>query len=222
MVILASSILSLDAVLGSLPVQRLRRSTLFVDVLSVKEFPKRLMLSALPPEVPLCFLTSTLLNLISRAPAAGCKGSCRQLAARAHPWPRSVTHVQTRSAGVLQGLLEMFLPVQVDILCTHPMFGPDSGKGSWQGLNFMYECVRVGRSPERQQRVKNLLKVSPCPLVCRPARTSWRLVVVVLLTDPLMDGIKHADAVSLPYHHQQPTTSWCCSFLRGRGAEWWR
>ena len=50
-VILASSILSLDAVLSSLPVQRLRRSTLFVDVLSVKEFPKRLMLSSLPPEV---------------------------------------------------------------------------------------------------------------------------------------------------------------------------
>ena len=50
--------------------------------------------------------------------------------------------------------------MQVDILCTHPMFGPDSGKGSWQGLNFMYEGVRVGRSPERQQRVKNLLKVA--------------------------------------------------------------
>ena len=50
-VILASSILSLDAVLSSLPVQRLRRSTLFVDVLSVKEFPKQLMLSSLPPEV---------------------------------------------------------------------------------------------------------------------------------------------------------------------------
>lgn len=57
-VILASSILSLDAVLSSLPVQRLRRSTLFVDVLSVKEFPKRLMLSSLPPEVLLHFLTS--------------------------------------------------------------------------------------------------------------------------------------------------------------------
>ncbi|CAK0753242.1 hypothetical protein CVIRNUC_002206 [Coccomyxa viridis] len=96
-VILASSILSLDAVLSSLPVQRLRRSTLFVDVLSVKEFPKRLMLSSLPPEV--------------------------------------------------------------DILCTHPMFGPDSGKGSWQGLNFMYERVRIGTSNERQQRLKNLLQV---------------------------------------------------------------
>ncbi len=39
------------------------------------------------------------------------------------------------------------------------MFGPDSGKGSWQGLNFMYENVRVGSSNERQQRVKNFLKV---------------------------------------------------------------
>lgn len=45
------------------------------------------------------------------------------------------------------------------------MFGPDSGRGSWQGLNFMYESVRVGRSPDRQQRVKNLLKVSSCGLI---------------------------------------------------------
>ena len=26
------------------------------------------------------------------------------------------------------------LPPNFDILCLHPMFGPDSGKGSWQGL----------------------------------------------------------------------------------------
>lgn len=50
-VVFATSILSMEAVLGALPVQRLKRSTLFVDVLSVKEFPKRLMLSMLPPEV---------------------------------------------------------------------------------------------------------------------------------------------------------------------------
>ena len=53
------------------------------------------------------------------------------------------------------------MAVQVDILCTHPMFGPDSGKGSWQGLNFMYERVRIGTSNERQQRLKNLLQVPP-------------------------------------------------------------
>ena len=38
-------------VLSKLPVMRLRRNTLFVDVLSVKEFPKRLLLAQLPPEV---------------------------------------------------------------------------------------------------------------------------------------------------------------------------
>ena len=59
-VIFACSILSLGTVLGALPVQRLRRSTLFVDVLSVKEFPKRLMLSLLPPEVRPETLTKTL------------------------------------------------------------------------------------------------------------------------------------------------------------------
>ena len=50
-VVFATSILSLEGVVGALPVQRLKRSTLFVDVLSVKAFPKRLMLSVLPPEV---------------------------------------------------------------------------------------------------------------------------------------------------------------------------
>ncbi len=91
-VVLATSILSLQDILKKLPVQRLRRSTLFVDVLSVKVFPKNLLLEELPREV--------------------------------------------------------------DILCTHPMFGPDSGKGSWDGLNFMYERVRVGASEERKKRVE--------------------------------------------------------------------
>jgi arogenate dehydrogenase (NADP+), plant len=94
-VILATSILSMDQVLARLPVQRLRRNTLIVDVLSVKEFPKRLLLSKLPR--------------------------------------------------------------QVDILCTHPMFGPDSGKASWEGLNFMYERVRIGDSEDRQERCEIFL-----------------------------------------------------------------
>ena len=50
-VILACAILALEKVIGSLPLQRLRRSTLIVDVLSVKQFPKQLLLSMLPPEV---------------------------------------------------------------------------------------------------------------------------------------------------------------------------
>jgi len=96
-VVLASSILSFDNVVRKIPVQRLKRSTLFVDVLSVKVFPKNLLLGVLPEEV--------------------------------------------------------------DILCTHPMFGPDSGKGSWEGLNFMYEKVRIGEEKDRQERVDSFLSI---------------------------------------------------------------
>jgi arogenate dehydrogenase (NADP+) len=74
-------------VLASFPVQRLRRSTLVVDVLSVKVFPKNLFIAKLP-------------------------GSC-------------------------------------DILCLHPMFGPESGKGSWNGLPLVYDRVRVCQQAHR-------------------------------------------------------------------------
>ena len=36
------------------------------------------------------------------------------------------------------------LPERCDILCTHPMFGPESGKKGWNGLNFVYEKTRIG------------------------------------------------------------------------------
>jgi len=35
------------------------------------------------------------------------------------------------------------LPSECDILCAHPMFGPDSGKNGWRGLNFVYEKTRI-------------------------------------------------------------------------------
>jgi len=99
-VVLATSILSAERVLRALPVQRLKRSTLFVDVLSVKAFPKQLLLRLLPPET--------------------------------------------------------------DVLCTHPMFGPDSGRGSWSGLNLMYERVRVLSAaedgPRREARAAAFLR----------------------------------------------------------------
>lgn len=37
------------------------------------------------------------------------------------------------------------LPEECDILCTHPMFGPDSGKNGWHNLNFVYERTRIDR-----------------------------------------------------------------------------
>lgn len=42
-----------------------------------------------------------------------------------------------------KGLLLNHLPETADILCTHPMFGPQSGKHGWQGLPFVYEKVRI-------------------------------------------------------------------------------
>jgi prephenate dehydrogenase len=35
------------------------------------------------------------------------------------------------------------LPDEAGVLCTHPMFGPESGKHSWTGLPFLFEQVRV-------------------------------------------------------------------------------
>eukprot|EP00850_Spirogloea_muscicola_P021577 SM000254S08803 [mRNA] locus=s254:112435:114729:- [translate_table: standard] len=95
-VIMCTSILSTDRVLRSLPVQRLKRSTLFMDVLSVKEFPRTLFLQVLPQDF--------------------------------------------------------------DLLCTHPMFGPESGKSSWKDLPFVFDKVRVG-SGQREERCAKILKI---------------------------------------------------------------
>lgn len=38
-----------------------------------------------------------------------------------------------------------YLPEECDILCTHPMFGPDSGKNGWHGLTFVYEKTRIDK-----------------------------------------------------------------------------
>ncbi|MBA0767638.1 hypothetical protein Gotri_016501, partial [Gossypium trilobum] len=80
-ILICTSILSLSEVLNSMPLRRLKRQTLFVDVLSVKEHPRNVLLQVLPENM--------------------------------------------------------------DVLCTHPMFGPESGKNGWKDLPFVYEKVRV-------------------------------------------------------------------------------
>tara|TARA_B110000977_G_scaffold44671_2_gene60683 strand:+ start:16557 stop:17852 length:1296 start_codon:yes stop_codon:yes gene_type:complete len=51
------------------------------------------------------------------------------------------------------------MPDNFDILCLHPMFGPDSGKGSWKDLPLVYDKVRVGEEKTRRERVDRLLSV---------------------------------------------------------------
>jgi arogenate dehydrogenase (NADP+) len=96
-VILCTSILSTEKTLRSFTIQRLKRNTLFCDVLSVKQFPKQLLLKLLPQDF--------------------------------------------------------------DILCLHPMFGPDSGKKSWQDLPLVFEKVRIGSEDTRTTRCNQLLKI---------------------------------------------------------------
>lgn len=97
-VVLCTSILSTEQVVTNFPFLRLKRNTLLVDVLSVKEFPKKLMLRQVPEEF--------------------------------------------------------------DILCTHPMFGPDSGKASWEGLPMMFDRVRVNaENPVNKERCHNFLRI---------------------------------------------------------------
>ncbi|XP_065865583.1 arogenate dehydrogenase 2, chloroplastic [Euphorbia lathyris] len=96
-VLLCTSILSTEKVLSFFPFQRLKRSTLFVDVLSVKEFAKTILLK--------------------------------------------------------------YLPIEFDILCTHPMFGPESGKNSWTGLPLVFDKVRIGNEEDRMIRCEKFLDV---------------------------------------------------------------
>ncbi|CAI9787390.1 unnamed protein product [Fraxinus pennsylvanica] len=96
-ILLCTSIISTESVLKSLPIQRLRRNTLFVDVLSVKEFPKNIFLQ--------------------------------------------------------------YLPSHFDILCTHPMFGPESGKNGWQNLAFVFDKVRIGNEESRLTRAETFLDI---------------------------------------------------------------
>lgn len=41
-----------------------------------------------------------------------------------------------------RNVLVKCLPKDADIVCTHPMFGPESGQNGWNGLPFVYEVVR--------------------------------------------------------------------------------
>eukprot|EP00879_Flechtneria_rotunda_P017411 GHRR01018243.1.p1 GENE.GHRR01018243.1~~GHRR01018243.1.p1 ORF type:complete len:289 (+),score=117.71 GHRR01018243.1:1240-2106(+) len=91
-------------------------------------------------------LPNRLITVLCSSPASHAARSCN-------------SHISCFLQVFPKQLLLTVLPPEVDILCTHPMFGPDSGKGSWDGLNFMYDPVRVGDDPKRQQRLELFLQI---------------------------------------------------------------
>mmetsp|Transcript_62314 Transcript_62314/g.140399 ORF Transcript_62314/g.140399 Transcript_62314/m.140399 type:complete len:629 (-) Transcript_62314:83-1969(-) len=46
------------------------------------------------------------------------------------------------------------LPEACDVLCTHPMFGPQSGKHGWGGLPFVFERVRLREARRCEEFLK--------------------------------------------------------------------
>ncbi|GLJ46136.1 hypothetical protein SUGI_0971940 [Cryptomeria japonica] len=97
-ILVCTTILAMESTLRSFPLEELNIiNTLFVDVLSVKEFPRNLFLEVLPEEC--------------------------------------------------------------EILCTHPMFGPESGKTSWAGLPLVYDKVRISEVGSRAQKCNDFLSI---------------------------------------------------------------
>ena len=135
MVIIATSILSMEGVLASFPVQRLRRSTLVVDVLSGKAR--------------------------SHAAAPSVHAALTRLHVPPPPPPAQVFP---------KNLFLTKLPPSCDILCLHPMFGPESGKGAWTGLPLVYDRVRVRAAVARCAVLCSLAGLSACWPACN---TGW-------------------------------------------------
>ncbi|KAL5718265.1 prephenate dehydrogenase (NADP(+)) [Ranunculus cassubicifolius] len=95
--LVCSSIVSTEKVIKGIPFHKLKPNTIIADVLSVKQFPKNLMLEVVPPE-----------------------------------------H---------------------GILCTHPMFGPVSGKNGWKGLKFQYDKVRTTQNSVQDRICEQFLGI---------------------------------------------------------------
>jgi prephenate dehydratase/prephenate dehydrogenase len=56
------------------------------------------------------------------------------------------------------------LPEECDIMCTHPMFGPESGKFGWHSLPFLYDSVRVN-DVDRSNRFLEIWEQERCKMI---------------------------------------------------------
>ncbi|KAG0489206.1 hypothetical protein HPP92_008017 [Vanilla planifolia] len=51
------------------------------------------------------------------------------------------------------------LPPEFGIVCTHPMFGPESGKDGWAGLPFVFEPVRIAHGSLQARNCQRFLSI---------------------------------------------------------------
>ncbi|MCL7027033.1 hypothetical protein MKW94_026456 [Papaver nudicaule] len=51
------------------------------------------------------------------------------------------------------------LPSEFGIVCTHPMFGPESGKNGWDALPFVYDKVRITANTPQQRKCEQFLSI---------------------------------------------------------------
>ena len=54
--------------------------------------------------------------------------------------------------------------LDADILCTHPMFGPDSAKESWKDCKFIYEKIKI-TDKRRLDKFLNIFKYEGCNMI---------------------------------------------------------
>jgi arogenate dehydrogenase (NADP+) len=130
-------------VLASFPVARLRRSTLVVDVLSVKARMRSMHRAASASE---------------RAAAELTICASQHMASQPQVFPKNLFLTK--------------LPGSCDILCLHPMFGPESGKGAWTGLPLVYDRVRVREAAPARSIVQ---AASRCPSRLSAYRRRWAM-----------------------------------------------
>lgn len=58
------------------------------------------------------------------------------------------------------------LPPESSVLCTHPMFGPESGRHGWENLAFVYDRVRVNdASVDPCERFLSIFESAGCRMV---------------------------------------------------------
>lgn len=56
------------------------------------------------------------------------------------------------------------IPQECDILCSHPMFGPESGRNGWHGLPFVFDIVRTSNW-DRTQQFLSIFELGGCRMV---------------------------------------------------------